>query len=127
MHAQSVKTPRALIVDSDPAAATAIAAQLQARGWEVRCAAAGDAGLAVARAFHPDLIFLDATIPQQSGWLVCAKLKLFGPGPSVVLMTGRVTEQLSSFAAVVGADRVLEKPISAEDLQSLTAALAPAA
>ncbi|MBW3599975.1 MAG: response regulator [Planctomycetes bacterium] len=109
------RAPRALIADKDPDHREVLASRLTAQGWEVRSVMSGDAALAAVRGFQPEVVFLDPTIPQPSGYLVCAKLKLFGAGPAVVLMTSRAIHPC--FAEVVGADQTLRKPLTAEKLQ----------
>lgn len=118
---------RALVVEDDPETRELVSLALRSRGWAVRQAATGDEALAEARSFQPDLIFLDTTIPQQSGWLVCAKLKLFGDGPAVVFMTTRAGCRLTPHASLVGVDQVLYKPFSQPDVLRVAAELAPAA
>ena len=69
-----------------------------------------------AHQFSPDVIFLDVNIPEQSGWLVCAKLKLMGRSPSVIFMTGLSGRQVSQHAEFIGADGLLHKPFAAKEV-----------
>jgi CheY-like chemotaxis protein len=108
--------PRALIVDDDPSTAEFVAAVLKSRGWDVQHARTGDEALAEAHRFSPNVVFLDVMIPQQSGWLVCAKLKLVRHSPSIVFMTGLSGRTVSQQAEFLGADGLLHKPFAAKDL-----------
>lgn len=52
---------------------------LKQHGFDVMTAADGDEGLAAAKAFHPDLVFLDVMMPKKNGFEV---LKLLRHDPS---------------------------------------------
>jgi CheY-like chemotaxis protein len=56
-----------LVIDDDPELADAIAAILEFAGFEVRCAASGKKGLALAREKRPGIILLDWQMPNQMG------------------------------------------------------------
>ncbi len=89
---------------------------LESAGCEVRDAADGEQALVQAYEFQPEIVFLDIKIPEQYGWLVCAKLKLVEPSPTVVMMTGLNCDDLDSFSEFVKADDVLRKPFSADEV-----------
>jgi two-component system, OmpR family, response regulator len=126
MHPKNSCAPRALVVDDDPSVVEFVAAVLRSRGWDVQQGRTGDEALAEARRFSPDVIFLDVMIPEQSGWLVCAKLKLVGYSPPIVFMTGLSGRSVSQNAEFVGADGLLHKPFAAKDVLRIVEQLAPA-
>ena len=103
---------RALVVDDDPDVAEFAKIVLEEAGCEVGLASDGDQALAVADWFHPDIVFLDIVIPEQDGWLVCAKLKLTRPAPIIVVVTGVIEEANERFAEFVHADMLIRKPFS---------------
>ena len=105
-----------LVVDDDPDVREFVGGLLESVGCEVQFAADGEKALVHAFRFQPEIVFLDIKIPEQFGWLVCAKLKLIEPSPTVVLMTGLTCDDLDSFSEFVKADDVLRKPFSAEDV-----------
>ena len=64
-----------LLIEDDAILARAVAAGLGRRGYEVRTAADGPAGLALAAAWAPDLVILDVMMPGMDGWEVCRRLR----------------------------------------------------
>ena len=107
---------RALVVDDDPDIREFVSGVLESVGCEVHVAADGEQALVQAFEFQPEIVFLDVNLPKQFGWLVCAKLKLIEPSPTVILMTGLTCDDLDSFSEFVKAGDVLRKPFSAEDV-----------
>ena len=107
---------RALVVDDDRDVAEFVKIVLEGAGCEVRRAWNGDQALAVAEWFQPEIVFLDVVIPEQMGWLVCAKLKMAQPAPVVVVVTGVVEEANDRFAEFVHADLLIRKPFSEADI-----------
>jgi len=109
-------TNSALVVDDNVDTRDFVGAILTDQGCEVHYAVDGDQALSMARQLRPQIVYLDIDIPEQDGWLVCAKLKHFRAAPIVVLMTGDIREDLFQFAEFVKADEVLRKPFSASDI-----------
>ena len=90
---------RVLLVDDEPAIAEILSRSLRARGHEVRVAATGmDALLALAEEV-PDVLVLDISLPDITGWEVLRRLSpldrarvpviVFSASP---LASGRVAE-----------------------------------
>ena len=123
MPTNTLRPVRALVVDDDPDIRAFVGALLESAGCEVHVAADGEQALIQSYEFQPEIVFLDIKIPEQEGWLVCAKLKLVEPSPTVVLMTGLTCDDLDSFSEFVKADDVLRKPFSADDVLSFIHAL----
>ena len=107
---------RALVVDDDSDIREFVSGVLESVGCEVHVAVDGEQALIQAFEFQPEIVFLDVNLPKQFGWLVCAKLKLIEPSPTVILMTGLTCDDLDSFSEFVKAADVLRKPFSAEDV-----------
>ena len=107
---------RALVVDDDPDIREFVGGVLESVGCEVHLAVDGEQALIQAFEFQPEIVFLDVNLPKQFGWLVCAKLKLVEPSPTVILITGLTCDELDSFSEFVKAGDVLRKPFSAEDV-----------
>jgi len=107
---------RALVVDDDPDIREFVSGVLESVGCEVHVAADGEQALVQAFEFQPEIVFLDVKLPKQFGWLVCAKLKLIEPSPTVILITGLTCDHLDSFSEFVKAGDVLRKPFSAGDV-----------
>ena len=107
---------RALVVDDDPDIQEFVGGVLESVGCNVQLAADGEQALVQAFECQPEIVFLDVNLPKQFGWLVCAKLKLIEPSPTVILITGLTCDELDSFSEFVKAGDVLRKPFSAEDV-----------
>ena len=107
---------RALVVDDDPDIREFVSGVLESVGCEVHVAADGEQALIQAFEFQPEIVFLDVNLPKQFGWLVCAKLKLVEPSPTVILITGLTCDDLDSFSEFVKAGDVLRKPFLADDV-----------
>ena len=107
---------RALVVDDDPDIREFVSGVLESVGCKVQLAADGEQALIQAFEFQPEIVLLDINLPKQFGWLVCAKLKLIEPSPTVILITGLTCDDLESFSEFVKAGDVLRKPFSAEDV-----------
>ena len=60
--------PRILLVEDDLALATAYKVRMQAEGFDVRHCPNGEAAMAEALEFRPDLILLDIMMPRISGY-----------------------------------------------------------
>ncbi|NJL96171.1 MAG: response regulator [Anaerolineae bacterium] len=64
-----------LIVDDEQENARLLGALLNRAGFEVHLTADSRDALAVAQAWHPDVIVLDVDMPESDGYQVCAALK----------------------------------------------------
>jgi diguanylate cyclase (GGDEF)-like protein len=109
---------RVLVVDDDPEFVAAVAQVLEKEGTLVRSAATATRLVELLDDVHPDLILIDATLPQVSGWDAIRIVRTIPEHRDVpiLLVTGRTdpTSQLAAFDA--GADDYLGKPFVAEDL-----------
>ena len=116
MSTDKLKPVRVLVVDDDSDIREFVGGILESVGCEVYVAVDGEQALIQAFEFQPEIVFLDIKLPKQFGWLVCAKLKLVEPSPTVILITGLDCDDLDSFSEFVKAGDVLRKPFSADDV-----------
>lgn len=71
-----------------------------------------------------DLITLDLIMPEMSGMEVLNSIKQVSPKVPIMIITGNATERLINEAGIMGACRVLHKPVLLEDLlEDITSAL----
>jgi len=107
-----------LIVDDQPDERAIQQAMLRHRGYEVREAADGEAGLEMATTTLPDLILLDVAMPGMDGFEVCQALRKDARTRDVpiILFTASVVGELAERARAVGATGVLEKPVDPHDV-----------
>jgi DNA-binding response OmpR family regulator len=107
------------IIDDDDAVRDSLAILLEADGYEVRCAEAGDIGLALAREFQPHIILTDIIMPGCEGIETILSIKSEHPQIKIIAMSGggRIgNRDYLELAQEMGADTSLEKPFDADAL-----------
>jgi CheY-like chemotaxis protein len=82
---------------------------------EVELATGGADGIELARTNNYDVITLDLIMPEMSGLDVLSEIKRVSPKVPVWIITGNATERLVREAGVLGANRVLYKPLELND------------
>jgi EAL domain-containing protein (putative c-di-GMP-specific phosphodiesterase class I)/CheY-like chemotaxis protein len=105
-----------LIADDDATFVDAIKLILSVEGYTVISALNGRQALDSINVSKPDLILLDITMPDMSGWEVCKKLKSMNPSTPVLLISGKDEIKDKLMGIQVGADDYLTKPFEAETL-----------
>jgi DNA-binding response OmpR family regulator len=84
-------------------------------GWTVYTADSGPEARRLAGKLPRPLVVLEADLPDESGWLTCAKLLEERPGTQVILV-GPITPRNRAFAAFVGAARLVSPEDGVEAL-----------
>jgi DNA-binding response OmpR family regulator len=117
-----------LLVDDDPLLRTLVEHKLRLRGFEVFSAESGEEGLKQASAKRPDLIVLDAMLPELDGFEVLQRLKEDAATQSipVIMLTARKQETDIVSALSKGARDYLIKPFLPEELVMRIRNLLPA-
>jgi DNA-binding response OmpR family regulator len=117
---------RVLIVDDEPNIVTSLQFLLKKSGFTTAVARDGDAALAEAEAFRPDLVLLDVNLPRRDGFEVCQTLRAEGPRDlKIIMLTAKGRESEVTKGLEVGADAYITKPFSTRDLvQQVTRMLA---
>jgi DNA-binding response OmpR family regulator len=107
-----------LVVDDDPLIRTLVEHKLRLRGFEVVSAESGEAGLKQVAAKRPDLIVLDAMMPELDGFEVLRRLKQDSATAAipVIMLTARKQESDIVSALSSGARDYLVKPFMPEEL-----------
>lgn len=82
--------------------------------FEIEMAADGAEAVAMAKKAEYDLITLDLIMPEMSGLEALAQIKKTSPHVPIMVITGNATERLVNEAGVLGACRVMYKPIQLE-------------
>ncbi|MFI2752999.1 response regulator transcription factor [Cellulomonas sp. P22] len=111
-----------LVVEDEPAIATAVAHRLSAEGWRVETVGDGHAGVAAAARLKPDVVVLDVMLPGIDGLEVCRQIQAERPVP-VLMLTARDDETDMLIGLGVGADDYMTKPFSMRELVARTKAL----
>ena len=111
-----------LVVEDEPAIATAIAHRMSAEGWTVEIAADGLRAVEAAARLSPDVVILDVMLPGIDGLEVCRRIQRDRPVP-VIMLTARDDETDMLVGLGVGADDYLTKPFSMRELLARTKAV----
>lgn len=106
---------KVLLIDDEPSIHNILSAYLKAEGFEFRSAMDGPSGLAMARAFNPDIVVLDVMLPGMDGIELLANLRR-DSNVYVIMLTARSEETDKIVALSVGADDYLTKPFSPREL-----------
>jgi len=104
-----------LVVEDDQTITQAIAARLQAEGFQVRTAGDGPSAVDAAHSWRPDLLVLDVMLPGFDGLEVCRRVQADSP-VSVLMLTARDDETDMLVGLGVGADDYMTKPFSMREL-----------
>ena len=97
---------RLILASTDRVEATRAAAYFEHQGWEVHRTGSGVEARRLTHAVRPDAVILDTNLPDETGWLTCAKLRLAKPTQKIVLV-GSDERELSAF---VGASALVSRP-----------------
>ncbi|HKR64497.1 MAG TPA: response regulator, partial [Thermoanaerobaculia bacterium] len=118
-----VKRPLVLCVDDDAQIQAIVAKICSNLGYGAILAADGQAGLALAREYKPNLILSDAFMPKLDGREMCRILKEepLGENCKMVVMTGLYTDTKYRSEAVkrFHIDDYIAKPVAVTDLINL--------
>jgi two-component system nitrogen regulation response regulator NtrX len=107
--------PSVLIVDDEPNIRRMVGALLAAEGYDVRDAADGATGLALAETVEPDVALVDLMMPGElDGLALLARLREKRPELPIVMMSGRAALTDAVRATKLGAFTFLEKPLTPE-------------
>jgi CheY-like chemotaxis protein len=123
-------TARILLIEDDAAVRLTIQRILQRGGYLVDCAADGALGLAAFAELAPDLVISDLVMPNKEGLEAIRELRALAPACRIVAISGggRLNNMdLLSYAAQAGADAVLAKPFTPQQLLDVVAKALPAA
>jgi DNA-binding response OmpR family regulator len=111
-----------LVVEDEPAIATAVARRLSAEGWQVETVGDGLQAVDAAARLAPDVVVLDVMLPGIDGLEVCRRIQADRPVP-VLMLTARDDETDMLIGLGVGADDYMTKPFSMRELVARVKAL----
>jgi len=103
---------RALVVDPSVTQRRAAEAALALSGLEVTVAGGGVDGWELFRTFHPHLLITELTLSGLNGLEFIRRCKFARPSLRVLVITAALGDWITSAAFSFGADQVLVKPIS---------------
>ncbi|WP_037313059.1 response regulator transcription factor [Amycolatopsis orientalis] len=109
---------RLLVVDDEPHIADLVATVARYEGWQAVTAGSGEAALAKAAEFVPDIVVLDLMLPGIDGFTVLDKLRESGTAVPVVFLTAKDATADRVAGLTRGGDDYLVKPFSVEELMA---------
>ena len=105
-----------LVIDDRDEVCSILTRLLTIEGHQVKSARNGQEGLALAREDNPDLVFVDLSLPDISGWEVVQTIKQANDQTKVVLMTGWAPQLTEAEVSEHGVDLLLSKPFNFNDV-----------
>ncbi len=111
-----------LVVEDEPALASALSYNLRKNGFAVMSESDGVAGLQAARRDRPDMVILDVMMPKMDGLEVCRRLRAESDVP-ILMLTAKSEEMDKVVGLELGADDYLTKPFSMRELMARVRAL----
>jgi len=105
-----------LVVDDSPESLGMLNVALNSQGYTALVALNGLQALAIAEKVPPDVVLLDAMMPEMDGFETCRRLKQILPNTPIVFMTGltEVEDIVKGFDA--GGVDYVTKPISPDEV-----------
>jgi two-component system phosphate regulon response regulator PhoB len=111
------RVARLLLIDGDPGFRAELTATLASAGHEVESAGSAAAGVALARASHPDIVIFELLQPDMDGIALCRQLLNDStPRPSLCVLTTVRGEADRVAAFEAGVDDYVTKPHSTREL-----------
>ena len=118
------ETMRIMIVEDDSEVAESVADLLSHHGYLVEIADNGEVALERAQTEDFRITIMDVHMPVMNGADSCLEIKRIKPEARVVMMTG-LDEWVPASASRVGAEGLLRKPFSPQELMSLVDSITP--
>jgi two-component system KDP operon response regulator KdpE len=106
-----------LVVDDDPQITRMLRTVLSGHSYNVRTAGDGDEALEVMRAWAPDLVISDLSMPNMGGLELCRRIRDKSIVPIIVLSV-RAEEEIKVEALDYGADDYVTKPFNMNELMA---------
>jgi diguanylate cyclase (GGDEF)-like protein len=109
---------RILLIEGNRSQTAEIRKHLDLLGYETLWARDGVNGLRLVNAETPDIVILDAALPDIDGHEVCRWIKMQGRAVPVIMLTGKDDAGDRAMGPHTGADDYLPKPFSWEELNA---------
>ncbi len=108
----------ALVVDDDPNSLTMVSAALEENGMTVVVAKDGQTAIELVRRVNPDVILMDAMMPEMDGFETCRRLKSAAGATTapVVFMTGLSDAEFVVRGLNAGGVDYITKPVVIDEL-----------
>jgi CheY-like chemotaxis protein len=115
---------RILIVDDNPLNVE-ILQYIFNKDFELKTAVSGLEALEVVSAFHPDIVLMDAMMPEMDGYEACRRMRAIPDlsGLKIIMVTAKALPEELQKGIEAGADDYVTKPFDHRDLRSKVNAL----
>ena len=112
------RKPKILVVDDEADFCAIVSHILEKHGYEVVTAGNGEDGLARYASEKPDLVILDANLPDMDGFEICRRIRAHGPRPKtpILLCTVRSEVMPVTEGLAAGANDYILKPFEVSDM-----------
>ncbi len=107
---------RVLLIEDDSAMVRSIELMLRSEGLNVYTTDLGEEGIDLAKLYDYDLIVLDLTLPDMSGFEVLKSLRLAKVQTPVLILSGNAIVEARVKALGFGADDYMTKPFHKDEL-----------
>lgn len=104
------------MVDDEENISYLLASAWKSSGFAVETAATGKAALALVDAWRPDIVVLDVSLPDMTGFDVLDRLRSAGTKVPVLFLTARGETSDRVRGLTAGADDYVAKPFSLEEV-----------
>ncbi|MCD4750789.1 MAG: response regulator [Thermoanaerobaculales bacterium] len=111
-----------LVIDDDDVIRASLCEMLRLSGFEVRTAENGHVGMNLFAQAPADLVITDIVMPEKEGLETIVELRRLCPKVKIIAISGGLTGPAKGYLAAargLGADRVLSKPFTLQDLLKL--------
>ncbi|MDA8130309.1 MAG: response regulator [Elusimicrobia bacterium] len=111
---------RILIADDDPDLIDLLETYFRRQGFDVTAKVNGKDALQAAESDRFDLVLLDVMMPYIDGYHVASEIssRLGTNAPKIIIMTSRDTSSERGIALLSGANEIVQKPFSLEDMDA---------
>lgn len=116
---EAAKEQSVLVVDDEPFVGRAVGRLLQRKGWAVVGVSSVPEAVKQLEARRFDLVLTDRSMPRMTGDQLCRAVRCRWPDMKVAVMTGLADDQNVLALEASGADSVLSKPFSSEELSGM--------
>jgi two-component system KDP operon response regulator KdpE len=106
---------RILVVDDEPEITLVLRSGLTRQGFDVRVAGEGEAALDIFRAWPPDLLITDLSMPNINGMKLCQQIREISRVP-IIILSVKGDEATKVEALDAGADDYVTKPFGIGEL-----------
>jgi DNA-binding NtrC family response regulator len=118
-----VTSPHVLLVDDEESLRNGLSRELTLLGWQVQTAADAESAVRALQQNEFDALVLDLQLPGPNGVQVLSELDRLLTRPVAVLLSGYLNVATTVRAIRGGANDVIEKPVTGQELDSRLRAL----